>query len=70
MADNDRVRRWWGPHIAMSAVAAVPIVGLVIMAALIIVYAMRVFAISVHRARKFMFIAVYAVDFFTIGLIN
>ena len=60
----------WGRHIFVSAIAAVPIAGLVVVAALLIVYVMRVLAISAHRAREFLLIAGYAAVFFPTGLLD
>lgn len=54
----------------VNAAAAIPIVGLVVIATKLIVYVMRVFAVSTHRAREFLFIAAYAAVFFPTGLFD
>lgn len=61
----------WGlAHLLISATSTIPAIGLVVMAALVIVYIMRVFVISTNRAREFVIVAVYAGMFFSLRLIN
>ena len=68
--NNDGERSSWVRHIFVSAVAAVPVAGLVVIAALLIVYIMRVLAVSAHRVREFIFMTAYAALFFPTGLFD
>src|SRR5207245_541994 len=68
--NKDVERSAWGSHIFVSVVAAVPIAGLVAIAAVLIVYTMRVLAVSMHRTREFIFMAAYAAVYFPTGLFD